>query len=59
MLLEADTEILLHDGKAVVHNEILMHDGEATFFPTDYFEADVDRSTCLHATSSRRESKTL
>ena len=26
----------------------------ATFFSTDYFEADVDRSTCLHATSSRR-----
>ena len=24
-------------------------------FSTDYFEADVDRSTCLHATSSRRE----
>ena len=22
----------------------------------DYFEADVDKSTCLHATSSRRES---
>ena len=26
------------------------------FFSTDYFEADVDRSTCLHATSSRPES---
>ena len=23
---------------------------------TDYFEADVDRSTCVHATSSRHES---
>ena len=25
------------------------------FFSTDYFEADVDRNTCLHATSSMRE----
>ena len=24
-------------------------------FSKDYFEADVDRSTCLHMTSSRRE----
>ena len=26
-------------------------------FPKDYFEADVDRSTCLHATSSRCKCK--
>ena len=25
-------------------------------FSMDYFEADVDRCTCLHETSSRRES---
>ena len=28
-------------------------------FSKDYFEADVERSACLHATSSRRESLTL
>ena len=38
---------------SIIQNEnatILRH------FSMDYFEADVDRSTCLHATSSRRES---
>ena len=31
--------------------------GYCDIFSTDYFEADADRSTCLHATSSRREIK--
>ena len=29
--------------------------GYCDIFSMDYFEADVDRSTCLHATSSWRE----
>ena len=31
--------------------------GYCDVFSTDYFEADVNRSTCLHAMSSRRKVK--
>ena len=59
----ADCEILIHDGKAetIINNRDFFFDSNMIHkakskslqcFPKRYFAADVDRSKCLHATSS-------
>ena len=51
----------MHDGEAgkkrYFDSNIIKHENARILRRsfTDYFEADVDRSTCLNATSSRRE----
>ena len=54
------TNVLVSDNlpvkKSYFDSNIIARILRRFFFSKDYFEADVDRSTCLYATSSKRES---